>query len=253
MALLEISGLSKHFGGLVAIHELNLDVFDGEILGLIGPNGSGKTTLFNLVTGFHKPTSGRVKFKGEDVTGLRPDQLARRGIVRTFQALTLFRQSTVFDNVFNAFHMHYKQPGWKAFLHTPSVSREEDTFKQRAMEILDVTGLTAQKDKLAGSLSSGYCKLLAIAISLATNPKLLLLDEPVTTLSPDKVEMVMEVVTRVRSAGTTVVTIEHNMKAIMDYCDRIVVLAHGRKIAEGLPREIAKNERVVEAYLGSMD
>ncbi len=250
--VLEVKNLKKRFGGLTVLRDLDLDVFESEILGIIGPNGAGKTTLFNIIAGFFPPTAGKVVLRGEEITGLRANQVARRGIGRTFQASTLFNQFTVFDNVYAAFHMNYKQPSWKAPLHTRAVREEEGAMRQRAMEILDFTELTSQKDKLAENLSSGYQKLLAISIALATDPKLLLLDEPVTTLSPHMVETVMGLVTRVRDTGTTVVIIEHNMKAIMDYCDRIVVLAYGRKIAEGLPKEIRENREVVEAYLGVM-
>ncbi|UCG08146.1 MAG: ABC transporter ATP-binding protein [Desulfobacterales bacterium] len=250
--VLEVRKLTKHFGGLAALNDVDLDVSESEILGIIGPNGAGKSTLFNIIAGFFPPTSGTVMFKGKELTGLRADQVAHQGIGRTFQASTLFKQFTVFDNVFNAFHMHYRQPPWKALLHTRAVRQEEGTMKQKAMEILNFTGLASQKDKLAENLSSGYQKILAISIALATNPKLLLLDEPVTTLSPHMVEAVMGLVTKVRDTGTTVLIIEHNMKAIMDYCDRIAVLAYGSKIAEGLPREIGENKEVVEAYLGVM-
>jgi branched-chain amino acid transport system ATP-binding protein len=250
--VLEVRNLTKHFGGLVALVDVDLDASESEILGIIGPNGAGKSTLFNIIAGFFPPTSGWVIFQGKELTGLRADQVARKGIGRTFQASTLFQQFTVFDNVFNAFHMHYRQPPWKAILHTKAVRQEEEAMKQNAMEILDFTGLASQKDKLAENLSSGYQKILAISIALATNPKLLLLDEPVTTLSPHMVETVMGLVTKVRDTGTTVLIIEHNMKAIMDYCDRIAVLAYGSKIAEGLPREIGENKEVVEAYLGVM-
>ncbi len=250
--LLKVRNLRKHFGGLTVLHDVELDVFESEILGIIGPNGAGKTTLFNVIAGFFPASSGKVIFNGEELTGLRADQIARKGIGRTFQASTLFRQFTAFDNVFNAFHMRYKQPTWKSLFHTRGVREEDRIFRQKVMEILNFTGLASQKDKLAENLSSGYQKLLAISIALATNPRLLLLDEPVTTLSPHMVEMVMELVTKVRDTGTTVVVIEHNMKAIMDYCDRIVVLAYGRKIAEGLPQEIGENREVVEAYLGVM-
>ena len=250
--VLEVSKLRKHFGGLAALNDVDLDVSESEILGIIGPNGAGKSTLFNIIAGFFPPTGGTVMFKGEELTGLRADQVARKGIGRTFQASTLFKQFTVLDNVFNAFHMHYRQPPWKALLHTKAVRKEEETMRQEAMQILNFTGLVSQKDKLAENLSSGYQKILAISIALATNPKLLLLDEPVTTLSPQMVETVMGLVTRVRDAGTTVLIIEHNMKAIMDHCDRIAVLAYGKKIAEGLPRDIGENKEVVEAYLGVM-
>jgi branched-chain amino acid transport system ATP-binding protein len=253
MALLEIRKLTKYFGGLAALTDLDLDVFDSEILGIIGPNGAGKTTLFNVVTGFSPPKSGKVIFKGEDITGLRPDQIAQKGISRSFQLSTLFSRSTVFDNVFMACHMNFKQPIWKAPLPFRSVRKEEAMLKQKVIEILDFTGLVLQKDKIAGNLSSGWQKALSLSMPLATNPKLLLLDEPVTTLSPDRVEMIMKLVTKVRDAGTTVAIIEHNMKAIMDYCDRIVVLAYGKVIAEGKAQEIRENKEVIEAYLGSMD
>ena len=252
MKVLEVRNLRKHFGGVAALHNVDLEVFESEFLGLIGPNGAGKTTLLNIIAGFLPPTSGKVMFRGEELTGLRADQMARKGIGRTFQASTLFRQFTVFENVFNAFHIQYRQPLWKAFLHTRAIREEERAIRQKAMEILNFTGLASQKDKFAGNLSSGYQKMLAISIALATNPKLLLLDEPVTTLSQNMVEMVMGLVTKVRDAGTTVIIVEHNVKAIMDYCDRIVVLAYGKKIAEGSPQEIRENREVAEAYLGVM-
>jgi len=252
VALLETKGLTKHFGGLVALNRLDLEVFDSEILGIIGPNGAGKTTLFNVITGFHVPTDGKVFFRGDDITGLKPDHIARKGIGRTFQDPSLCLQSTVFDNIFTAFHLHYQTGLWKAFFHTASVREEEESMKKRAMEIIDFMGLTPHKDKLAANLSSGYQKALSLSVAFAINPKLLLLDEPVTTLSPDKVEMIMDLVTRVRNTGTTVVIIEHSMKAIMEYCDRIVVIAYGRKIAEGQAEEISENREVVEAYLGGI-
>jgi len=250
--LLEIRNLRKHFGGLAVLQNVDLDVFESEVLGIIGPNGAGKTTLFNIIAGLFPPTSGKVILKGEEITGLKANQIARKGIGRTFQASTVFSQFTVFDNVFTAFHTSYRHSPWKAPLNTRSVHEEEETIRQKTMEILNLTELASQKDKLAENLSSGYQKLLAISIAFATNPKLLLLDEPVTTLSQHMIETVMELVTKVRNAGTTVVIIEHNMKAIMDYCDRIVVLAYGKKIAEGLPHEIRENREVIEAYLGVM-
>jgi branched-chain amino acid transport system ATP-binding protein len=206
-----------------------------------------------VIAGFFLPTSGKIIFDGEDITGLRADQIAKKGIARTFQQSTLFTQLTVFDNVFATFHMYYKEPRWKAFLHTPSVRREEEVARQRTMEVLKFAGLASQKDKLANTLSSGYQKMLSIAMAFALQPKLLLLDEPVTTLSPDKVEMVMNLVTEIRKAGATVIVVEHNMKAIMDYCDRIVVLAYGRQLAEGKPQEIQENRDVIEAYIGDKE
>lgn len=250
--LLEVRNLKKHFGGLVVLQNVDLDVFESEILGIIGPNGAGKSTLFNIIAGLFRPASGKVIFNGEEITGLKSNQIARRGIGRTFQASTVFSQFTVFDNVLNAFHTSYQHSPWRSPLNTRTIHEEEERMRQKAMELLHFTELASQKDKLAENLSSGYQKLLAISIAFATNPKLLLLDEPVTTLSQHMVETVMGLVRRVRDAGTTVVIIEHNMKAIMDHCDRIAVLAYGKKIAEGLPDEIRENREVIEAYLGVM-
>ena len=252
MALLEVKKISKHFGGLAVLRDVDFSVNASEIVGLIGPNGAGKTTLFNVMSGFLRPSRGNVIFNGEDITGIRPDLLARKGVVRTFQLPITYMRSTVFDNVLAAFHMSYQEPPWKAFLRTGPAREEDRIAKQNAMEIMEFTGLAPQKDKLADSLSSGYHKLLAISIAFATNPKLLLLDEPVVTLSPDKVEMIMGLVNKMRHKGTTVIIIEHNMKAIMDYCDRIVVLGYGKKIAEGPGQEIQQNKEVIEAYLGDM-
>jgi len=250
MALLEIRGLTKYFGGLAALSEVDLDVFESEILGVIGPNGAGKTTLFNVITGLLPPTSGRVRFKGEVITGLRADQIARRGIGRTFQASVLFGQATVFENVFTAFHMHYQQPGWKAFLRAPSARAEEELIRRRVMEILEFMGLAPLKDELAMNLPHGHQRALGICLALATNPKLLLLDEPVTGMNPVETITMVELIRKIRGRGTTIVIVEHDMRAIMSLCDRIAVLNYGRKIAEGSPEEIRNNQQVIEAYLG---
>ena len=250
--LLELKGLTKHFGGVAAVQELDLEVIKGEILGLIGPNGAGKTTMFNLVSGVLKPTRGRVILEEEDITRLKPNQVARRGLVRTFQASTVFPYFTVIENVLLGCHLHAGIGFFGDLFNIPSTRRKRDQTFEKTMDIVNFTGLASHKDKLAENLSSGYQKILAIAIALATDPRLLLLDEPATTLSPYMVNRVMELITKVRDAGTTVVIIEHNMKAIMDYCDRIVVLANGKKIAEGLPHEIKENREVIEAYLGVM-
>ena len=250
MALLEIRGLSKHFGGLAALSEVDLDVFELEILGIIGPNGAGKTTLFNVVTGLLPPTSGWIRFRGEDITGLRADQIARRGIGRTFQASVLFGQATVFENVFTAFHMHYQQPEWKAFLRTPSARKEEELIRRKAMEVLEFMGLLPVKDELAANLPHGHQRALGICLALAINPKLLLLDEPVTGMNPVETAAMVELIRKIRDRGTTVVIVEHDMRAIMSLCDRIAVLNYGKKIAEGSPEEIRSNRQVIEAYLG---
>lgn len=253
MALLEIRGLTKYFGGLGALVDLDLDVKPLEMMGVIGPNGAGKSTLFNLIAGTHLPTSGQVIFDGQDITGLKPHQIAQAGIGRTFQSSTLLRESSVLDNVVTAFHLHYKTGVLEAFLHTKAAREDEQNIKKKAMDILEFTGLVSQQNKIAGTLSSGYQKILAVAIAFATQPKLLLLDEPVTTLSVAMVEKVMSLIDKVRSTGTTVIIIEHNMKVIMDYCDRIVVIAYGKKLAEGTAKAICDDEEVCQAYLGVMD
>lgn len=253
MALLETKKLTKYFGGLAALSDVDLEINDGEIAGLIGPNGAGKTTLFNVVTGYYRPTKGKVVFNGGDITGLSPNAIAKLGLVRTFQASDLFKTQTVMENMMVAHYLQTRTGVWSYAFNSRSSRETESNLCRRSVEILEFTGLIPYEDKLAGELSSGYQKALSISIAFATNPKLLLLDEPVTTLSPDKVEMVMELVTKVRDTGTTVIIIEHNMKAIMDYCDRIIVLAYGKKIAEGLPQEIAENKEVIEAYLGEQE
>lgn len=250
MPLMEIRNVSKYFGGLAAVHDFDLDVLNSEILGLIGPNGAGKTTVFNVITGFYSPTSGQVIFKGKDITGLRADLIAQRGIGRTFQLSTLFVEQTVFDNVFIAFHKHYRHPSWKAFLHTPAVSKEELSIKQRVGDILEFMGLASLKDELARNLPHGHQRALAICIALATEPELLLLDEPVTGMNPTETLAVLDLIRKIRDTGITVILVEHDMRAVMSLCDRIAVLNYGAKIAEGLPNEIKENKEVVEAYLG---
>jgi branched-chain amino acid transport system ATP-binding protein len=250
MELLRTRELTKKFGGLCAVDHLDLDVFDSEILGLVGPNGGGKTTVFNLISGFFAPTSGNIFFKGEDITGLRAHEIARKAIGRIFQASTLFMQSTVFENVLTGFHMHYKQPGWKAFLHTQTTKDEEQVMRQRTREILEWMGLMALKDELAQSLSHGYQRILGVCLALASNPKLLLLDEPMTGMNPTETTAMIDKIRQIRDKGITIILVEHNMRAVMGVCDRIVVLNYGKKIAEGLPQEIRKNKKVIQAYLG---
>lgn len=248
--ILEVKQLSKYFGGLAAISELDLGVVDSEILGLIGPNGAGKTTLFNVISGFFSSTSGKVIFDGRDITGLKAHKVAHLGISRTFQASTLFMKISVLDNVFTGYHMSYKTSIWKRLLRRPSALNEEEMLRQRAMEMLEFMGLVSLKDELAANLPHGHQRILGVCMALATNPKLLLLDEPVTGMSLEETQTMIDLIRQIRDRGVTIVVVEHDMKAVMNLCDRIAVLNYGRKIAEGLPEEIRENKEVVEAYLG---
>lgn len=250
MALLEVRELSKYFGGLSAICQLSFDVFEGEVLGLIGPNGAGKTTLFNVITGFFPSDSGKILFNGKDITNLKPHEVAQRGIGRTFQLSNLCMRSTVFQNVFAGFHLSYKVNPLKAFLRFPSAIREEEALKRRGMEILEFMGIAELNGELARNLPHGHQRTLGVCIALATHPTMLLLDEPMTGMNPEETEKMVGQVKKLRDSGITIVIVEHDMKAVMKLCDRIVVLSFGQKVAEGLPKEIRENKEVIEAYLG---
>jgi branched-chain amino acid transport system ATP-binding protein len=249
--LLEVSNLTKRFGGLLAIDNLSIHVNEGEILGLIGPNGAGKTTFFNIVTGYYKPTAGRIMFKGENVaSGMRPSQIARRGLIRTFQSAPLFQDSTVFDNVLLGDHLLAKPSFLGAVFNTGSYRAKEQASLQRAKGILHFMDLEHLSNELARNLPYGYLKSLGLAVAWAAKPELLLLDEPTCGMNPGETEAMMKLIREIRDRGVTVVVVEHNMRAIMGLSDRVIALNFGRKIAEGLPREIMENEDVITAYLG---
>jgi len=250
MALLEIKEISKNFGGLAALMQVSFDVLPSEIVGLIGPNGAGKTTLFNVISGFFPPTNGKATFKGMTITGLRADQISHIGISRTFQQTNLFMQATVFDNVFVGFHKHYRQAGWKAFLHTPSAKNEELVLKRKVNELLELMDLFHLKDELAIHLPHGLQRVLGVCIAVGCDPELLLLDEPMTGMNPTEKFMMVDLIRKLRETGITIVIVEHDMRAVMSLCERLVVLNYGEKIAEGTPDEIKKNALVIEAYLG---
>ena len=248
--MLEVKKLTKYFGGLAAVNELDLRVNPTEILGLIGPNGAGKTTFFNVASGFFPPTSGRVLFDGRDITRLKAHDIAHLGISRTFQASTLFMKLSVLENVFTGYHMSYRTGFLKRILHTPSARKEEAEFRQRALEILEFMGLASLKDELAANLPHGHQRNLGVCMALATNPKLLLLDEPVTGMNPNETENMIHLIRQIRDKGITIILVEHDMKVVMDLCDRIIVLNFGKKIAEGRPDKIKEDKEVIEAYLG---
>lgn len=239
MKILEAERLNKHFGGLAATSDVDFHVDQGEILGLIGPNGAGKTTVFNLVSGAIVPDSGVMKFKGARISGLKPHLITRMGMARTFQSVKIFSRMSVFDNVQLGYLFgRARQAG---------ISAES---RRKAEEMLDFVELTAVKDARAGDLVLGQQKRLEVARALASEPELLLLDEVMAGLTPTEVAQSMELVKRIRDRGVTIFMIEHVMKAIMAICDRIIVLHHGEKIAEGTPAEIASNKTVIEVYLG---
>jgi branched-chain amino acid transport system ATP-binding protein len=250
MALLDIQKVSMHFGGLKAIRELDFTMEQGEIRGLIGPNGAGKTTLFNVISGVYIPTYGKFFFKGQDITKLRPHATAKLGIIRTFQATTLYKHFTVLRNVMMGCHLYSNYSFFGSLFGTPGSQRHERENERKSMEILEFLGLSRLKDELAINLPHGHQRALGIAIAMAAQPALLMLDEPVTGMNPEESASMMKLIRKIRDRGVTILLIEHDMKVVMNVCEKITVLNFGEKIAEGTPQEIQNNADVHEAYLG---
>jgi branched-chain amino acid transport system ATP-binding protein len=253
MAILDVQELTKRFGGLTAVNSVSFSVEEGAILSVIGPNGAGKSTLFKLICSFVTPTSGRVKFNGQTITGRPPHEVARLGVVRTFQETTIFKEMTALQNVIVAHQLRSRATSLGIYFSSVAARGDELRFRLSASEILDYLGLGAVKQMVARNLPHGHLRALGIAVAMAAEPKVLLLDEPFAGMNVEETEAAVRLVRGIQERGVTVVLVEHDMSAVMRISDKIVVLNFGTKIAEGTPSEIQRNEAVIGAYLGQAD
>lgn len=251
MSLLKLEQATIRFGGLVAVNSVSFELEKGDLFGLIGPNGAGKTTCFNMITGVYAPTSGKITFDGRDITGTPSNKIAKQGICRTFQNIRLFSSLSALENVVVGGFLRHKTSLASALLYLPSAINETEELKQKALELLDLVDLRDVADTRSRDLPYGKQRRLEIARALATQPKLLLLDEPAAGMNPQEKMELLEMVKKIRDVlGVTVLLIEHDMKFVMNLCERILVLDHGEEIAQGPPSEIRSNPKVIAAYLG---
>ena len=252
MSILEVKGLSKYFGGLAALSNINLTIPKGEIRGIIGPNGAGKTTLFNVISGVYRPTSGQIFYmKGKRIDGLASSKIAELGLVRTFQRTALYHDFTVLKNVTVARHLHARENIFRVFAGAGKKMEEENVAK--ALEIVEFMGLGHLKNELATNLPHGHQRALGVAIALACEPNVLLLDEPLTGMTATEKAQMIDLIRKVHQQGITILMVEHDMRSVMELCDYISVLDFGTLLVEGIPAEIQNNEAVINAYLGTED
>ncbi|WP_174850834.1 ABC transporter ATP-binding protein [Streptococcus suis] len=251
MALLEVKDLTKNFGGLTAVGDVTMELYEGELVGLIGPNGAGKTTLFNLLTGVYEPSEGTISLAGTILNGKAPSKIASLGLGRTFQNIRLFKNMTVLENVLIGLGNHGKSEVFASFFRLPAFYKNEEALKTKAIELLKIFDLDGDADTLAKNLPYGQQRRLEIVRALATEPKILFLDEPAAGMNPQETAELTQLIRKIKEEfGITIILIEHDMSLVMEVTERIYVLEYGRLIAHGTPEEIRNNKRVIEAYLG---
>jgi branched-chain amino acid transport system ATP-binding protein len=251
MAYLELKNVTKEFGKLAALEGIDLQVEKGEILGIVGPNGSGKTTLINVISGYYRPTGGEIFFNGKKISGLRPDQIAKLGIIRTFQSNVLYEGATVVESMLISSYQHYTTKNWQSFLETKVWKDDNERVVGKVIDLVKLLDLLNDTFLPAEGLSHGYQRMLGIAMAMIANPSVLLLDEPTTGMNHEEAMFVVDKIKKISEQGVTVILIEHNMKVLLDVATRVVVLSFGNKIADGKPKKVMDKREVIEAYLGT--